>query len=170
MGEQIRCPVTIEEKWNANWADVAPWGTSNTKRVVPPHWNKIMMGRGFILVSPIGIGNKDCITTDILSPICDLETKPLNLNIFLKLKDGRCNLCIDEKNSIINFKDRRLLLDECNEHGFKCRHKSKFKLSWLGATETSTRDKNKDIDFGWFLWEIKTFISVIASIISRGGV
>ena len=24
--------------------------------------------------------------------------------------NGRCNLCIDEKNSIINFKDRRLLL------------------------------------------------------------
>ena len=45
--------------------------------------------------------------------------------------NGRCNLCIDEKNSIINFKDRRLLLNESNELVFKCRHKSKFKLPWL---------------------------------------
>ena len=29
-------------------------------------------------------------------------------------------------------------------------------------------DKNKDIDFGWFLLEIITFISIITSIIWRG--
>ena len=32
--------------------------------------------------------------------------------------DGRCNLFIDEKISIINFKDHRLPLDERNEHVF----------------------------------------------------
>ena len=42
---------------------------------------------------------------------------------------GRCNLCIDEKIRIINFKDSRLLLNEHYELVFKCRHKSKFKLS-----------------------------------------
>ena len=50
---------------------------------------------------------------------------------------------------MINFKDRWLLLNERNELVFKCRHKSKFKLSWLGATEAPTLDKNKDIDFYW---------------------
>ena len=64
--------------------------------------------------------------------------------------NGRCNLCIDEKISIINSKDCRLLLNGCNEIVFKCRHKSKFKLFWLGATEVPTLDENKDIDFGWF--------------------
>ena len=36
----------------------------------------------------IGIyaGNKDCITTDIFSPICDWKAKPLYLNIFGTLK------------------------------------------------------------------------------------
>ena len=48
---------------------------------------------------------------------------------------------------------------------FECRHKSKFNSSWLGATEAPTLDKNKDIDFGWFLLEIITFISVLTSII-----
>ena len=43
--------------------------------------------------------------------------------------NGRCNMCIDEKISIINFKDHRLLLNERNKLVFKCRHKSKFKLS-----------------------------------------
>ena len=65
--------------------------------------------------------------------------------------NGRYNLCINEKISIINFKDCRQLLNECNKLVSNCRHKSKFKLSWLGATETPTLDKNKDIDFGWFL-------------------
>ena len=50
---------------------------------------------------------------------------------------------------------------------FKCRHKSKSKLSWLGDTKAPTQDKNKDIDFGWFLLEI-IFISVITNIIWWG--
>ena len=66
---------------------------------------------------------------------------------------GRCNFCIDEKISIINFKDRRLLLNECNELVFRCRHKGKFKLSWLRATEAATLDKNMDIDFRYFYWK-----------------
>ena len=72
---------------------------------------------------------------------------------------GRCNLCFDEKISIINFKDRRLLLNECNELVFKYRNKNKFNLSWLGASKAPTQDKTKDIDFGWFL--LKIIISII---------
>ena len=68
--------------------------------------------------------------------------------------NGWCNLCIDEKFSKIYFKDCRLLLNEPDELVFKCKHKSQFKLSWLEATEAPTLDKNKDIDFGWFLLEI----------------
>ena len=67
--------------------------------------------------------------------------------------NGRCNLCIDEKISIINFNDRRQLLNERNELRFKCIHKSKSKLSWLGATEATTLDNSGDIDAGWFLFE-----------------
>ena len=58
--------------------------------------------------------------------------------------NGRCNLCIDEKIKMINFKDHWLLLNERNEIVFKCRHKSKFKLSCLGTTEPPTLD-NKGI-------------------------
>ena len=43
--------------------------------------------------------------------------------------NGRCNLCLDEKISIINFKNRKLLLNKRNEFVFKCRHRGKFKLS-----------------------------------------
>ena len=48
--------------------------------------------------------------------------------------NGRFNLCLDEKNSIINFKNRKLLLNERNELVFKSRHRGKFKLSWLRTT------------------------------------
>ena len=48
--------------------------------------------------------------------------------------NGRCNLCLDEKISIINFKNRKLLLNERNELVFKCRHRGKFKLSRLRTT------------------------------------
>ncbi len=41
----------------------------------------------------------------------------------------RYNFCIDEIISIVNFKDRRRLLNERNELVFKHRHKSTFKLS-----------------------------------------
>ena len=61
------------------------------------------------------------------------------------------------------------MLNEWIELVFKCRYKSKFELSWLGATKAPTQDKSKDIDFGWFLLEIITFISVITSIIWQGG-
>ena len=50
--------------------------------------------------------------------------------------NGRCNLCLDEKISIINFKNQELLLNETNELVFKCRHRGKLKLSCLRATET----------------------------------
>ena len=130
-----------------------------------------------MLIFPLRIGNKGRITTDILSPICDLETKTLYLNIFVskgsganppnKVENrqsstvncfnGRYNVCIDEKISTINFKDRRLLLNECHELVFKCRHKNEFKLSWLGATEAPTLENSWDIDAGLFLLEILTF-------------
>ena len=51
---------------------------------------------------------------------------------------------------------------------FKCRQKSKSKLSWLVGTEAFTLDKNMDIDFGWILLEIITYISGVTSIIRRG--
>ena len=82
--------------------------------------------------------------------------------------NGKCNLSIYEKISIIDFKDCWLQLNECNELMFKYRHKSKFRLFWLGATEAPTLDKNKDIDFEWFLLEIIRFISVITSIKWQG--
>ena len=62
--------------------------------------------------------------------------------------NGSCTLCIDEKISIINFKDHRQLLNESTELRFKYRRISKFKSTWLGATEVPTQDKNKDIYFG----------------------
>ena len=77
--------VTVEEKGNAHWVGDATRRTSYNKCAFPP-WNIIMMGRRFIKVSSRGIGNKDCITTDIFSPTCDLETKLLYLNIFGTLK------------------------------------------------------------------------------------
>ena len=65
--------------------------------------------------------------------------------------NGRCNLCIDEKISILNFKDSGLLLNERNKLVFKCRHKGKFRLSWLGAAEASTLGNSRDIDAGFLL-------------------
>ena len=59
---------------------------------------------------------------------------PSTANIF----NGRCNLCIDEKEGIINFKNRRLLLNERNELVFKCRHRRKFKLSWQSNWNTDS--------------------------------
>ena len=52
---------------------------------------------------------------------------------------------------------------------FKCRHKSKFKFSWLEATKAPTLDENKDTNFGWFLLEIITFISDNLDINSKLG-
>ena len=56
-----------------------------------------------------------------------------------------------KKISIINFKDRILLLNERYELVFKFRHKSKFKLSWMRATVAPTLDNSWDIDAGWSL-------------------
>ena len=66
--------VTVQVKGNATWADDATRRTSNTIVKSAP-WNLIMVERGSILVSPLGNGNKDYITTDMLSPIRYLETK-----------------------------------------------------------------------------------------------
>ena len=82
--------------------------------------------------------------------------------------NGRCKLCIDEKISIINFKDCGLLLNERNELVFKCRHTGKFRLSWLGATEAPTQSNSRETDARWFLLELITFNSVVDSIIWRG--
>ena len=54
--------VTVEVKGNE---DDATRKTLYTKRDFLP-WN-IMMGRGSLSVSSLGIGNKGCITTDIFS-------------------------------------------------------------------------------------------------------
>ena len=81
----MRCRISVEEKGNIHWANDATRGTLYTKCAFLP-WNIIMKGREFTLVSPLEIGNKDYITTYILSPICDLEHKPLHLNIFGNLK------------------------------------------------------------------------------------
>ena len=66
----------------------------------------------------------------------------MNKNTF----NDKCDLCIDEKISIINFRDRRQQLKERNELVFKYRHKGKFKLSWLGATEAPIFGNSKDSD------------------------
>ena len=41
-----------------------------------------------------------------------------------------CNLCLEEKISIINYKETRRLLNKRNELIFKYRHKNRFKLTW----------------------------------------
>ena len=138
---------------------------------------------------PLGIGNKDCIIKDILSSILDLEIKPLYLNVFgalriknwppkVKWKKGSLQLRIDsmvdvtcvsmKKISIINFKDRGLLLNERNELVFKCRQNGKFRLSWLGATEVPTQGSSRDTDAGWILLELIISDLVVDNIICRG--
>ena len=64
---------------------------------------------------------------------------PSTMNSF----NGRCNMFNDEKISITNFKNCRLLLNECNKLVFKCRHKSKFKLSWLEAVRLLLQIKQR---------------------------
>ena len=62
-------------------------------------------------------------------PALPIKWKIVRLSSTANSFSGRCNFCMDENISIINFKDRRLLLNERNELVFKSRHKSKFKLS-----------------------------------------
>ena len=69
---------------------------------------------------------------------------------------------------MIDFKDHRLLFNEHNDLVFKCKNKSTFKVSWLGATEVPILDNSRDIIDEIFLLEIITFISVVTSIIWRG--
>ena len=72
---------------------------------------------------------------------------------------------------IINFNDCRLLSNERNELVFKCRHKSKFRLFWLGATEAPTLAGILMLDD--FYLELITFISVVENItgdLCRGGI
>ena len=101
----------------------------------------------------------------------NLKDRGLNPQIKLKIVrqyltgnsfNGRYNWCIDEQINIINFKDLTLLHNERNELAFNCRHKSKLKLSWLGATKAPTLKKkililddfigNNNISFGnyWY--------------------
>ena len=93
------------------------------------------------------------------------EAKPPNkwriirMSSIVNSLNGRCNLYIKEKISIINFK-------EWNDLVLKCRHECKFKLSRLGATKAPTLDG--DIEAGWFLLELIAFFSVIHNIIWRG--
>ena len=54
--------------------------------------------------------------------------------------NGRCNLCIEEKISIINFQDPRLLLNRGNELIFKCRHKCEFRLTWSKVIKSGSTD------------------------------
>ena len=77
--------VIVEVKGNAPWADVAIRETSYTRHAFIL-WNIIMVGRESIYASPLEIGNRNCIITDILSSIHDLRTRPLNQNIFGTLK------------------------------------------------------------------------------------
>ena len=44
---------------------------------------------------------------------------------------------------------------------FKCRHKSRFKLSRLEATEAPTLDNSRDIDAGWFALEMITLFQYL---------
>ena len=53
--------------------------------------------------------------------------------------NGRCNLCLDEKISIINFKNRKLVLKERNELVFKCRL-----IEISSITEITETRKDKD--------------------------
>ncbi len=59
------------------------------------------------------------------------------------------------------------MIIERNGFVFKCRHKSKFRLSWLGATEARTLGNSRDIDAGWFLLELITFNPVVDRIICK---
>ena len=57
---------------------------------------------------------------------------------------------MEKKISMINFKDPRQLLNRRSELIFKCRHKSKFKLTWSKVIEGYSSDKKTvDMDFGW---------------------
>ena len=68
-----------------------------------------------------------CLKDQGLSP--QIKWKILRHSSAANSFNGRCNLCLDEKISIINFKNRKLLLNKRNELVFKCRHRGKFKLS-----------------------------------------
>ena len=60
--------------------------------------------------------------------------------------NGSCNLCLDEKISIINFKNQKLLLNERNKLIFKSRHRGKFKLSWWEPLKHQSLCNRKDND------------------------
>ena len=62
--------------------------------------------------------------------------------------NGRYNLCIDEKISVIDFKDQRLLLNEHKKLVLKFRHKRK--LSWQRAKQIPTISNSRDIHAGRF--------------------
>ena len=101
-------------------------------------------GRVYIGIST-GNWKQNGTTKNIHFPTQNLDTRLLYQNIFGAFRirgylhklsgkiirhssttnsfNGRCNLCLDEKISIINFKNRKLLLNKRNELVFKCRQK-----------------------------------------------
>ena len=57
--------------------------------------------------------------------------------------------CVSMKKiSMINFRDRRLLLNEQNELMFKYRYKGKFKLPWLAPILGNSMDIDEGIFIG----------------------
>ena len=67
--------------------------------------------------------------------------------------NGRCNLCIDEKISIVNFRNRILLLNERNELVFKCRHEeNSYHPDWKPLKHRFLCNcKDNDDGLVWFL-------------------
>ena len=169
----MRCPITVEEKRNVPLVDDATQRTSYV--CISPMEHNLDGERDYIGISTGKLKQKLYYHWDSFSnprfrnqtALCkyfwNLKHQGLTPPIKWKVVghsstvnnfNDWCNLCIDEKISIIDFKDRRLLLNERNELVFKYRHKSKFNLFWLGATVASTLNYYRDIDIGWFLLEI----------------
>ena len=81
----MRCHVTVEEKGNA------PLGRRcNSKNVVYQHaFPPMEYNDGERVYIGISAGNWKQRLYNILSPICNLETKPLYLNIFGTLRTAQ---------------------------------------------------------------------------------
>ena len=130
MGDQMRCPVTVEEKGNVTWADDGTRKMSYTKCAFAL-WNIIMMGRGFIywyihweLETKTVSQQTSFLQTALSKYFWNWKDQELTPQIKWKIVgqsstmisfNGRCNSCINEKISIINYKDCRLLLNERNK-------------------------------------------------------
>ena len=150
IGTQTGSLVTVGIRKNAPWANAAPRGMSYTKHSISPMEQQRDGERIYIGISA---GNwkqrwyshrhsfsnpKLRYQTALSKYFWGLKDQGLSPQIKWKILrhssaansfNGRCNLCLDEKISIINFKNRKLLLNKRNELVFKCRHRGKFKLS-----------------------------------------